>query len=163
MNEARPLIHDMFGLDDRRHRPGGSRALPSRRQGQTAAKTRGIRACRPTGQRSGGRWPTRNRQPRSFRWRCRPNGRRILDLLELIPRAEESKTLELLRALSDLWAVHPGEKIVVFTTYLGSVDALKAAVDQKFPQAGVEVLKGGDHGAKLAAERRFKRPMAPEC
>ena len=87
--------------------------------------------------------------------------RRILDLLELIPRDEESKTLELLRALSDLWAVHPGEKIVVFTTYLGSVDALKAAVDQQFPQAGVEVLKGGDHGAKIAAERRFKRADGP--
>ena len=64
--------------------------------------------------------------------------RRILELLRLIPRAEESKTLELLRALSDLWAVHPGEKIVVFTTYLGSVDALKAAVDQRFAHAGVE-------------------------
>jgi SNF2 family DNA or RNA helicase len=87
--------------------------------------------------------------------------RRILDLLELIPRADESKTLELLRALSDLWAVHPGEKIVVFTTYLGSVDALKAAVDKQFPQAGVEVLKGGDHGAKIAAERRFKRADGP--
>ena len=38
---------------------------------------------------------------------------------------EESKTLELLRALGDLWAVHPGEKIVIFTTYLGSVDTLQ--------------------------------------
>jgi hypothetical protein len=87
--------------------------------------------------------------------------RRILDLLGLVPRGEESKTLELLRALSALWAVHPGEKIVVFTTYLGSVDALKDGVDGRFPQAGVEVLKGGDHGAKLAAERRFKRPDGP--
>ena len=87
--------------------------------------------------------------------------RRIVELLELIPRAEESKTLELLRALGDLWAVHPGEKIVVFTTYLGSVDALKAAVDHQFPEAGVEVLKGGDHGAKVAAERRFKRTDGP--
>jgi len=87
--------------------------------------------------------------------------RRILDLLSLIPRVEESKTLELLRALVDLWAVHPGEKIVVFTTYLGSVDALKSAIDRGFPQAGVEVLKGGDHGAKLAAERRFKRADGP--
>lgn len=87
--------------------------------------------------------------------------RRIRDLLELIPRAEESKTLELLRALGDLWAVHPGEKIVVFTTYLGSVDALKTAVDRQFPRAGVEVLKGGDHGAKVAAERRFKRADGP--
>ena len=49
---------------------------------------------------------------------------RIRELLTLIPPGEESKTKELLRALKDLWGVHPGEKIVVFTTYLGSVDSL---------------------------------------
>jgi superfamily II DNA/RNA helicase len=86
---------------------------------------------------------------------------RIRELLKLIPDGDESKTQELLRALGDLWAVHPGEKIVVFTTYLGSVDSLKAAIDLRFPNAGVDVLKGGDHGAKLAAERRFKRPDGP--
>lgn len=86
---------------------------------------------------------------------------RIRELLKLIPPGDESKTQELLRALGDLWAVHPGEKIVVFTTYLGSVDSLKAAIDSRFPNAGVDVLKGGDHGAKLAAERRFKRPDGP--
>ena len=86
---------------------------------------------------------------------------RICDLLTIIPDGEESKTRELLRALSDLWAVHPREKIVVFTTYLGSVDSLQAAIDNSFPKAGVDVLKGGDHGAKLAAERRFKRPDGP--
>ncbi|MFW6106657.1 MAG: helicase-related protein, partial [bacterium] len=87
--------------------------------------------------------------------------RRIVELLQLIPRDTESKTRQLLRALSALWAVHPGEKIVVFTTYLGSVDSLKTAIDQEFPESGVEVLKGGDHGAKLAAERRFKRRDGP--
>lgn len=86
---------------------------------------------------------------------------RIQELLKLIPDAEESKTKELLRALKDLWAVHPGEKIVVFTTYLGSVDSLQSAIDSSFPNAGVDVLKGGDQGAKLAAERRFKRPDGP--
>ncbi len=86
---------------------------------------------------------------------------RIRDLLTLIPEGEESKTRELLRALGDLWAVHPREKIVVFTTYLGSVDSLQTAITSAFPSAGVEVLKGGDHGAKLAAERRFKRPDGP--
>lgn len=86
---------------------------------------------------------------------------RIRDLLKLIPEGDESKTKELLRALGDLWAVHPGEKIVVFTTYLGSVDALQGAIDGHFPNAGVVVLKGGDHGAKVAAERRFKRPDGP--
>ena len=79
----------------------------------------------------------------------------------MIPPGNESKTEELLRALGDLWGIHPGEKIVVFTTYLGSVDSLKAAIDQAFPRAGVEVLKGGDHGAKVAAERRFKRQDGP--
>ena len=86
---------------------------------------------------------------------------RIRDLLKLIPEGDESKTNELLRALGDLWAIHPGEKIVVFTTYLGSVDAIQSAIEHRFPNAGVDVLKGGDHGAKLAAERRFKRPDGP--
>jgi superfamily II DNA or RNA helicase len=86
---------------------------------------------------------------------------RIRELIMLSPGGEESKTRELLCALGDLWAMHPREKIVIFTTYLGSVDSLQAAVENAFPSAGVEVLKGGDHGAKLAAERRFKRPDGP--
>jgi SNF2 family DNA or RNA helicase len=86
---------------------------------------------------------------------------RIRELLSLMPQGEESKTKELLRALGDLWSVHLGEKIVVFTTYLGSVDSLQSAIDESFPNAGVDVLKGGDHGAKVAAERRFKRPDGP--
>ena len=87
--------------------------------------------------------------------------KRIRTLLDTMPRGIESKTQELLRALGALWAVHPGEKIVVFTTYLGSVDSLRDAIDASFPESGVEVLKGGDHGAKTAAERRFKRPDGP--
>ena len=86
---------------------------------------------------------------------------RIKELLDKIPVGDESKTKELLRALGDLWAAHPDEKIVVFTTYLGSVDLLRKAVDRRFPEAGVEILKGGDHGAKIAAERRFKRKDGP--
>jgi hypothetical protein len=86
---------------------------------------------------------------------------RIIELLSLIPPGDESKTLELLRALRDLWNVYPNEKIVVFTTYLGSVDSLRDAINRHFSDAGVEVLKGGDHGAKLAAERRFKKPEGP--
>jgi hypothetical protein len=87
--------------------------------------------------------------------------RRIQELLEKLPASEESKTRELLRGLGDLWSVNPGEKIVVFTTYLGSVDTLRRAIEGRFPGAGVEVLKGGDHGAKGAAERRFRRPDGP--
>jgi superfamily II DNA or RNA helicase len=87
--------------------------------------------------------------------------KRISELLAMMPQGDESKTLELLRALADLWAVHRGEKIVIFTTYLGSVESLRTAIEGRFPGCGVEVLKGGDHGAKVAAERRFRRPDGP--
>ena len=83
---------------------------------------------------------------------------RIQELLAMLPTKDESKTQELLRGVGALWAVHPDEKIVIFTTYLGSVDTLRAAIETRFQGVGVEVLKGGDHGAKLAAERRFRRP-----
>ena len=86
---------------------------------------------------------------------------RIKELLEKLPLDEETKTNELLRGLGDLWAVHPDEKIVIFTTYLGSVDTLRASIGQHFPGMGVEVLRGGDHGAKVAAERRFRRNDGP--
>jgi Helicase conserved C-terminal domain len=87
--------------------------------------------------------------------------RRIRDLLAELPGGVESKTDELLRGLGDLWRSNPSEKVVVFTTYLGSVDALRDAIDKRFPGKGVEVLKGGDHGAKIAAEKRFKRTDGP--
>ena len=87
--------------------------------------------------------------------------KRIKELMEKLPLGDESKTKELLRALTDMWSVHPDEKIVVFTTYLGSVEMLKEAVERQFFGAGVEVLKGGDHGAKIAAEKRFRKPNGP--
>ena len=34
-------------------------------------------------------------------------------------------------------------------------------IDKAYPGQGVVVLKGGDHGSKLAAERRFKQPKGP--
>ena len=105
--------------------------------------------------------PKRNPPPRVVALALPEERRRIQRLLEKMPEAEESKTGELLRGLRDLWAVNPGEKIVIFTTYLGSVDTLRRAIDSSFRGAGVEVIKGGDHGAKVAAERRFKRADGP--
>ncbi len=87
--------------------------------------------------------------------------KRIRTLLAELPAGTESKTEELLRGLGDLWRSNPQEKVVVFTTYLGSVDTLRAAIDSQFPGKGVEVLKGGDHGAKIAAEKRFRRHDGP--
>ena len=34
-------------------------------------------------------------------------------------------------------------------------------IEQAYPGQGVTVLKGGDHGAKTAAEKRFKAPDGP--
>jgi hypothetical protein len=69
----------------------------------------------------------------------------------------------LLEALRQLWRISPDEKVVIFATYLGSIESLRAAIDTVFPGKRVEVLKGGDHGAKVAAQRRFRRPMDPRC
>lgn len=87
--------------------------------------------------------------------------RRIRELLEKFPQQQETKTHVLLDALRQLWQVNPDEKVVVFTTYLGSIDSIKSAIDTAYPEKGVEILKGGDHGAKTAAQRRFRRADGP--
>lgn len=87
---------------------------------------------------------------------------RIRELLEQFPEGMETKTNVLLDALRQVWQIHPGEKIVVFATYLGSVDNIKSAIEGTFAGKKVEVLKGGDHGAKTAAQRRFKRKDGPQ-
>lgn len=69
---------------------------------------------------------------------------------------------KLLGALGVLWRENPHERMVVFATYLGSVEMLGAEIDQQYPAQGVTVLKGGDHGAKVAAEKRFKSPDGPK-
>jgi hypothetical protein len=84
--------------------------------------------------------------------------RRIRELLDQFPEGMETKTGVLLEALRQLWRISPDEKVVIFTTYLGSIESLRAAIDTVFPGKRVEVLKGGDHGAKVAAQRRFRRP-----
>jgi hypothetical protein len=50
---------------------------------------------------------------------------------------------------------------VIFATYLGTVDLLAAEIETAYPGQGIVVLRGGDHGAKLAAERRFRRSDGP--
>lgn len=86
---------------------------------------------------------------------------RIRELLMKFPDGMETKTGVLLNALRQLWDLNPDEKVVIFATYLGTVDLIKSAIEQTFPGQGVEVLKGGDHGAKTAAQRRFKRKDGP--
>ncbi|MDR3555646.1 MAG: SNF2-related protein [Syntrophobacteraceae bacterium] len=86
---------------------------------------------------------------------------RISDLLSRCPGVIESKTSLLVNALRQIWLQNPEEKVVVFATYLGTVEAIKSSLDTAFPQSGVDVLKGGDHGAKTAAQKRFRRKDGP--
>ena len=86
---------------------------------------------------------------------------RIGDLLKSYPQQRETKAQKLLDGLGTLWRQNPGEKIVVFATYLGTVDLIAREIDQTYPGQGVVVLRGGDHGAKVAAERRFRQKDGP--
>jgi len=88
--------------------------------------------------------------------------KRIRELLERFPRQIETKVEKLISALGTLWKQDPSERVVVFATYLGSVEMLGERIDQAYPGQGVVVLKGGDHGSKLAAERRFKQADGPK-
>jgi len=87
--------------------------------------------------------------------------RRIKELLAKFPPQRETKVEKLIGALGVLWKQNPQERVVVFATYLGSVEMLGAEIEKQYPGQGVTVLKGGDHGAKTAAEKRFKAPDGP--
>ena len=86
---------------------------------------------------------------------------RIVELLSAFPQQRETKAQKLLDGLGTLWRQNPDEKIVVFATYLGSVDLIAREINQTFPGQGVAILRGGDHGAKVAAERRFRQKDGP--
>jgi len=86
---------------------------------------------------------------------------RIRDLLKRFPETRETKVEKLLRGLGALWEQNPNEKVVIFATYLGTVDLIGQEIERAYPGQGVVVLRGGDHGAKLAAERRFRKPDGP--
>ena len=87
--------------------------------------------------------------------------KRIVELLEVFPPHRETKMQKLLDALGGLWRQDSNEKIVIFATYLGTVDLISREIEQTYPGQGVVVLRGGDHGAKLAAERKFRLKDGP--
>ncbi|WPZ34057.1 SNF2-related protein [Thalassobaculum sp. OXR-137] len=86
---------------------------------------------------------------------------RIAELLSIFPERRETKAQKLLDGLGTLWRQNPNEKIVIFATYLGTVELLAKEIESVYPGQGVVVLRGGDHGAKVAAERRFKMKNGP--
>jgi superfamily II DNA or RNA helicase len=87
--------------------------------------------------------------------------RRIKDVLAKYPQQRETKVKKLIDALGVLWQQNPQERMVIFATYLRSVEMLGAEIEKEHPGQGVTVLKGGDHGAKAAAEKRFKAVNGP--
>lgn len=87
---------------------------------------------------------------------------RIKHVLSKFPTAQETKLKKLLYALGVLWERNPNEKIVIFATYLGTVEMLSQEIQKRYSGQGVTVLKGGDHGAKVAAEKRFKNLEGPK-
>lgn len=93
---------------------------------------------------------------------CLPEERnRIRQLLGKYPQQVETKVQKLLNALGTLWNQDQNERVVIFATYLGTVEMLGEEIDRAYPGQGVVVLKGGDHGSKVAAEKRFKQPNGP--
>ena len=86
---------------------------------------------------------------------------RIGELLAAFPVPRETKVQKLLDGLGTLWRQDTAEKVVIFATYLGTVEMIEREIDTAFPGQGVVVLRGGDHGAKVAAERRFRQPNGP--
>ncbi|MGP1308578.1 MAG: DEAD/DEAH box helicase [Phycisphaerales bacterium] len=86
---------------------------------------------------------------------------RIAELLAAYPKERETKVDKLLRGLGALWRQNPHEKVVIFATYLATVDLLSKEIEVAYPGQGVVVLRGGDHGTKLAAEKKFRRADGP--
>jgi hypothetical protein len=58
---------------------------------------------------------------------------RIGVLLRVFPPHRETKMQKLLDGLGTLWRQNPNEKIVVFATYLGTVDMIAREIEQTFP------------------------------
>ncbi|MDR1873423.1 MAG: DEAD/DEAH box helicase family protein [Synergistaceae bacterium] len=86
---------------------------------------------------------------------------RINELLAFFPSKRETKAQKLIDGLGVLWNWNFDEKIVIFATYLGTVDLIAREIEAAYPGQGVVVLRGGDHGAKTAAERKFKSAQGP--
>jgi len=87
---------------------------------------------------------------------------RIADLLRAFPQVRETKVEKLLRGLGALWEQNSDERVVIFATYLATVDLISREINTAYPGQGVVVLRGGDHGSKLAAEKKFRKKDGPK-
>ncbi len=87
---------------------------------------------------------------------------RIQEVLARLPDGVETKTAVLIDALNQIWQQNSGEKVVIFVTYLGTMKNIKKHMEKAFPNRGIDVLKGGDHGAKTAVQKRFRSKDGPQ-
>ncbi len=88
--------------------------------------------------------------------------RRIKELLSVFPESRETKVVKMLEALEALWRRNANEKVVIFASYLGTVDLIAEEIVKTYPKQGVTVIRGGDHSSKTAAERKFKKKDGPK-
>src|SRR5205807_1380354 len=64
---------------------------------------------------------------------------RIRDLLGKFPTQTETKVEKLIAALGTLWRKDAKERVVIFATYLGSVEMLGEQIERAYPGQGVVV------------------------
>ena len=86
----------------------------------------------------------------------------LQNLIDCLPDSAESKISVLEQALHLIWKESPKEQIIIFATYLGTVNLIEIMLKSVFPDKGVVVLKGGDHEAKINAQNQFKKPNGPQ-
>ena len=86
----------------------------------------------------------------------------LQNLIDCLPDSAESKISVLEQALHLIWKESPKEQIIIFATYLGSVEIIERMIKRSFPDKGVVVLKGGDSETKLKVQNQFKQPDGPQ-
>lgn len=79
----------------------------------------------------------------------------LADLLAKAYTGFECKINALLELLHTVWNENPDERVVVFATYLGTVNQIQQALNEEHSSKGVAVLKGGNDWKKRHSERAF--------
>ena len=162
--EARELIHEEFGLPARHGWPKPGGPHPRRPE---------VRGCSRNWTRRSWSWPRDHyaseyaaRRAKTWPHRresgiCPRSACASGTSAKSSRRSARQRSRSCSHGLGTLWRQNPSEKVVIFATYLGTVDLHRREIEETYPGQGVVVLRGGDHGAKLAAERRFKQKDGP--
>jgi SNF2 family DNA or RNA helicase len=163
LDEARDLIRSEYGLgDDRLGRSEVDRILAELRV--SVARKLDSEELERVSDPYGGEYASQHAEDAaatSVGLALPEERERIRALLAAFPQQQETKVAKILSALGTLWRQDASEKVVIFATYLGTVELLAREIEATYPGQGVVVLRGGDHGAKVAAERRFRRSDGP--